>query len=224
MRDFWAPVFAILWKDLMLEARTKEVVTPILVFAFLVIIVFNFVFEPTAAVVVIVAPGVLWVSFTFAGVLGLNRTFAMEKERGGIDGLMLSPVGREQVYLGKMLSSFLFILAVEVVMFPVFGVLFNLPLLLPSLWLVAVLATLGFSAVGTVFSAMAVNTRAREIMLPVLFFPIVVPVIIAAVEATKVVLAGEPWSDVRRWLELTAAFDVIFLVVAAFTFEFVLGE
>ena len=224
MRDYLRPIATVLWKDLLLEVRTKEVVSPVLVFAFLVTVVFNFVFEPSAEVVAIVAPGVLWIGFTFAGTLGLSRAFALEKERGGIEGLMLCPVGREQIYLGKMLASFLFILAVELVMLPIFGVLFNLPLLLPWLWLVAVLATLGFSAVGTVFSAMAVNTRAREIMLPVLFFPIAVPVIIAAVEATRAVLAGEPWGDFRRWIELTAAFDAVFVAAAAATFEFVLGD
>ena len=224
MRGFFRPVVAVIWKDLLLEARTKEVVTPTLVFAFLVTVVFNFVFEPSAAVVAIVAPGVLWIAFTFAGTLGLNRAFALEKERGGIEGLMLCPVGREQIFLGKMTASFLFMLAVEAVMLPVFAVLFNLPLLLPGLWVVTVLATLGFSAVGTIFSAMAVNTRAREIMLPVLFFPIAVPVIIAAVETTRAVLAGDPWGDYRHWLGLTAAFDVVFVVVAAATFEFVLGE
>ncbi len=224
MRAYLRPIGAVLWKDLLLEARTKEVVTPVLVFAFLVTVVFNFVFEPSATTVAIVAPGVLWIAFTFAGTLGLNRAFALEKERGGIEGLMLCPVGREQLYLGKMLASFLFILAVELVMLPIFGVLFNLPLFLPWLWLVAVVATLGFSAVGTIFSAMAVNTRAREIMLPVLFFPIVVPVIIAAVEATRAILAGEPYGDFRRWVELTAAFDAVFVVAAAATFEFVLGD
>jgi heme exporter protein B len=224
VRAYLRPIGAVLWKDLLLEARTKEVVTPVLVFAFLVTVVFNFVFEPSATTVAIVAPGVLWIAFTFAGTLGLNRAFALEKERGGIEGLMLCPVGREQLYLGKMLASFLFILAVELVMLPIFGVLFNLPLFLPWLWLVAVVATLGFSAVGTIFSAMAVNTRAREIMLPVLFFPIVVPVIIAAVEATRAILAGEPYGDFRRWVELTAAFDAVFVVAAAATFEFVLGD
>ena len=224
MSDFWVPVLAILWKDLLLEIRTKEVVTPVLVFSLLVVVVFNFAFEPSAALVPIVAPGVLWVAFTFAGTLGLNRAFALERERGGIDGLMLAPVGREQLFLGKMLASFLFVLIVELVMLPVFGILFNLPLFLPGLWLVAVLSTLGFASVGTVFSAMAVNTRAREIMLPVLFFPIVVPVIIAAVEVTRALLAGDPWSEFAHWLGLTAAFDAVFLVVAGVTFDFVLGE
>lgn len=221
---WWTPVLAILWKDVLLESRTREMVMPILVFAFLVIVVFNFVIDPNPRLVAAVAPGVLWVAFTFAGMLGLNRSFAMEKERGGIEGLMLCPVGRDLVYLGKMLGTFLFILIVEFIMLPVFAAIFNLPLLEPGLWLITVLATFGFAAVGATFSAMAVNTRAREILLPILFFPIAVPVIIAAAEATRAVLAGDSFGDYSRWLQLMAAFDVVFVVIAALTFDFVLGE
>ncbi|MBI4233016.1 MAG: heme exporter protein CcmB [Chloroflexi bacterium] len=224
MRGFWRPVLAILWKDLLLEARTREVVVPVLVFALLIVVIFAFVFEPKPSLVAAVAPGVLWVSFTFAGVLGLNRTFSLEKEKGGIEGLMLSPVSRDVLFTGKLLSCTLSMLAVEVVMLPLFSMLFNLPLLLPPLWLVAALATLGFASVGVLFSAMAVNTRAREIMLPVLFFPVAVPVIIAAVEASGAILRGEGWGEFRRWLQLTAAFDMLFLVISALTFHFVLEE
>ncbi|MSP78497.1 MAG: heme ABC transporter permease CcmB [Dehalococcoidia bacterium] len=230
MKAYLSAIFTILWKDFLLEVRTKEVVTPILVFVFLVIITFNFAFEPTPALLAVVSAGTLWVSFTFAGVLGLNRTFAMEKEKGGLDGLLLTPVSRDALYFGKLLSAFFFMLAIEFVMLPVFGILFNLPLFLPSLWLLTVLTTLGFAAVGTVFSAMAVNMRAREVLLPVLFFPIVLPVIIAAVESTSAIFAGagagraEDWSEFARWLQLTAAFDAVFLVVSAALFQFVVQE
>jgi heme exporter protein B len=221
---WWTPVLAIIWKDVLLESRTREMVMPILVFAFLVIVVFNFVIDPNPTLVAAVAPGVLWVAFTFAGMLGLNRSFSMEKERGGIEGLMLCPVGRDLIYLGKMLGTFMFILIVEFIMLPVFAVLFNLPLFEPGLWLITVLATFGFASVGATFSAMAVNTRAREILLPILFFPIAVPVIIAAAEATRAVLAGDSFGDYSRWIQLMAAFDVVFVVIAALTFDFVLGE
>ena len=218
------PILAILWKDILLESRTREMVMPILVFSFLVIAVFNFVIDPKPALVAAVAPGVLWVAFTFAGMLGLNRSFAMEKEHGGIEGLMMSPVGRDLIYLGKMLGTFFFILVVELIMLPVFAAIFNLPLFEPGLLLITVLATFGFATVGATFSAMAVNTRAREILLPILFFPIAVPVIIAAAEATRAVLAGDSFGDYSRWLQLMAAFDVMFVVIAALTFDFVLGE
>ncbi len=222
--SWWAPILAILWKDVLLESRTREMVMPILVFSFLVIVVFNFVIDPKPALVTAVAPGVLWVAFTFAGMLGLNRTFSMEMEHGGIEGLMMCPVGRDLIYLGKMLGTFFFILVVELIMLPVFAAIFNLPLFEPGLWLITALATFGFATVGATFSAMAVNTRAREILLPILFFPIAVPVIIAATEATRAVLAGDSLGDYSRWLQLMAGFDVIFVVIAALTFDFVLGE
>ena len=222
--SWWTAILAVLWKDLLLEFRTREIVTPIVVFSLLVIVIFSFVLDPNPRLVAFVAPGALWVAFTFAGMLGLNRSFAMEKERGGMEGLLLSPVGRDALYFGKMLSAFLFMLAVEAVMLPVFSVVFNLPLAEPGLWLVVVLATLGFATVGTVFSAMAVNTRAREILLPVLFFPVAAPVIIAAAEATRAVYGGEAFADYSNWIGVIAAFDVIYAVVAAATFEFIVNE
>ena len=224
MRGYWGPVLAILWKDLLLEARTREVIVPVLLFAVLVVVVFNFAIEPRPALVAVVAPGVLWLAFVFAGAMGLTRTFALEKEDGGVEGLMLCPVGRDVLYVGKMLGSLVFLLVVEALTLPVFAALFNLPIWQPELWLLVLLATIGLSAVGTAFSAMAVNTRAREVLLPVLFFPVLVPVIIAAVEATGAIIEGDAWSGYSRWLGLIAAFDVIFLVIGAITFDYVLGE
>ena len=221
---WWTPIIAVLWKDLLLESRTRETIMPILVFSLLVIVIFSFVLDPNPRLVASVAPGALWVAFTFAGVLGLNRSFALEKERGGMEGLLLSPTGRDLLYFGKMLGAFLFMLAVELVMLPAFSVMFNLPLVQPGLWLIVALATFGFAAVGTAFSAMAVNTRAREILLPVLFFPVAAPVIIAAAEATRAVFAGDSFADYSRWVQLIIAFDVIFAVVAAATFEFIVSE
>ena len=224
MSLFWRATLAILWKDVLLEVRTKDIITSLLVFAILVMVIFNFAFRPTAAVVALVAPGVLWVAFTFAGVLGLNRTFVLEKDRGSMEGLMLAPVGRDAIYVGKLLGSFLFMLVVEALMLPVFTGLFNVPLWHVEFLLMLVLATLGFAAVGTVFSAIAVNTRSREIMLPILFFPIVLPVVIGAVQSSSAVLDGESWSAISRWLQLVIAFDVIFLVVSSLVFEYVLEE
>ena len=221
---WWVPILTILWKDVLLEIRTKETVIPILVFSFLVIIVFNFVMDPNPALVEAVAPGVLWVAFTFAGLLGLSRSFAMEKEQGCIEGLMMCPVGRDLLYLGKMLGTFLFVLLVELLMLPVFAVVFNIPLFEPGLWLITVLATFGFASVGAIFSAIAINTKAKEVLLPILFFPIAAPVIIAAAEATRAVLAGDSIGDYSRWLQLMAAFDVMFVVIASITFDFILGE
>ena len=224
MRSFLRPIVALLWKDILLETRTKDIVVAVLVFSLLVIVVFNFAIEPTPRLVGLIAPGVLWVAFVFGGVLGMTRSFALEKESGNLHGLMLAPVGRDAIFFGKMLANFLFMLLVEAVVFPVFAVLYNLSLASPGLVPVAVLATLGISTVGTVFSAMAANTRAREVMLPLLFFPVALPVIMAAVEASGVVLGDAGLGETARWLSLLAAFDAIFLVVCPFAFHLVVED
>ena len=220
MKKFLTKVLAILWKDILSELRTKDIVVSVLVFALLVIVIFNFAFKPER--VEPVAAGVLWVALTFAGVLGLSRSFVMEK--GCLEGLMLCPVDREVIYLGKMLASVSFMLIVAAIILPIFFILFNLPIFLPKLVLIVVLATIGFATVGTLFSALAVNTKAREVMLPILFLPMVVPVIIAAVEASAIVLQGGAWGSLSPWLQLIAVFNVIFLVVSATVFKFVIEE
>ena len=172
----------------------------------------------------LVVPGILWVAFTFAGVLGFNRSFILEKGKGSLDGLLLCPVSRDVIYLGKLVGTFLFMIVVEALLLPVFAVLYDFSLFIPELLLIAALATLGFSAVGTLFSAMAVNTRSRETMLPLLLLPMTVPVIIAAVEATGVILDGDSFGELARWWQLLLAFDVIFLVLSSLLFGAVLEE
>ena len=224
MRSYLGAVWAIVRKDVMLELRTKDFVVSVFVFSLLVILIFSFAIEPTPQVAERVAPGVLWTAFIFGGVLGLTRSFALERDGGNLHGLLLAPVPRDAVYLGKMLAAFLFMMVVEVLVYPVFGVIFDLPLLQPELIAVAMLATLGIAAVGTLFSAMAVNTRAREVMLPLLFLPAVVPVVIAAVEASAAALGGGSAGEVLRWLPLLAAYDAVFVVACAFAFHFVVEE
>ena len=219
----WPPL-AVVWKDVVLETRTKDTVVSVFVFALLVIVVFNFALNPTPQSVGLVAPGILWVAFTFGGVLGLTRTFAVERERGGMQGLLLTPVGRDEIYLGKVLSIFVLMIAVEVVTFPIFAVIYDLPLLAPGFIPVAVLATVGIAAVGTLFSAMAVNTRAREVMLPLLFLPIAVPVVVAAVEASGPALAADPWGGALPWLPILAVYDAVFLVVCSLAFGYVVQD
>ena len=230
MKDFLCQVFTILWKDILFELRTRDTITAVLVFALLVIVIFNFAFEPEASTMLIVAPGVLWVSFIFAGVLSLNRTFVLEKEKGCLEGLMLCPVSREAIYTGKMLSSLIFMLTIEAIILPVFFVLFNLSVPIPmyifvaEIGLVTLLTTIGFATVGTLFSAMSANTKAREVMLPILLFPVVSPIIIAAVESTGIILEGGYWGDFSSWLGILVAFDAIFLAVSPLAFEFVIQE
>ena len=222
MKTSMLAVLAILWKDVVLELRTRDIVVSALVFALLVIVVFNFAVTPTPQTVAFVAPGILWIAFTFGGVLGLNRSMALERESGGLHGLMLAPISRDLIFFGKMLGSFFFMLLVEAATFPVFAVLYNFSLLLPGLIPVAVLATLAIATVGTLFSAIAANTRSREVMLPLLFFPVLVPAVIAAVEATTAVIQGG--SPFERWIPFLVAFDALFLVVCPFAFHLVVEE
>ncbi len=222
--SFWRKVVAITWKDALSEMRTREIVFSVLVFTLLVIVIFNFAFGASQEMMVLVAPGILWVTFAFAGVLSLNRSFIPEKEQGCLEGLMVCPISREVIYVGKLLGSLLFMLIIEAIALPIFAFLFNLPVLSLQLVTITFLATVGFVAVGTLFSALAVNTKAREMVLPILFLPIIVPVIICAVKATGLALSGESWSSLSPWLQIIGAFDAIFLVVSFLVFAFVIEE
>ncbi len=222
--SFWRKVFAIAGKDVLAELRSREIITSVLVFAVLVLVIFNFAFTADRETMLQLAPGVLWVAFTFAGVLALNRAFIPEKEENCLEGLMACPVSREVIYTGKMLGSLVFLLMVEVVVLPVFALFFNVPVLTLPVIVITLMATLGFVAVGTLFSAIAVNTRAREMVLPILFLPVVSPVIICAVEASARALSGGGWGDLVSWLGVIVAFDAIFLTVPFLIFGYVIEE
>ncbi|MFH1651849.1 MAG: heme exporter protein CcmB [Chloroflexota bacterium] len=221
---FWQQALAITWKDILSELRTKEVVSSVGVFALLALVIFNFAFGADLETLRIVAPGILWSTFAFSGILSLNRAFSQEKEENCLEGLMVCPISRETIYVGKMLGSFIFMLVIAAVVLPVFTFLFNLLVATPQLITITVLTTFGFAAVGTLFAALAVNTKAREMVLPILFLPIVVPLIIAAVRASALALAGETWSGIGAYLRLIVAFDVIFAVVAFLVFSYVIEE
>jgi heme exporter protein B len=221
---FWNNVLAITRKDLIAEFRAREIIVSVLMFTLLVIIIFNFAFGNTQDVMTLTAPGMLWITFAFAGVLSLNRSFIVEKEEGCLEGLMVCPVSREVIYAGKMLASLVFMVIIEIVSLPIFAFLFNLEVLNIQIAAVTFLATLGFVACGTLFSALAVKTKARELVLPILFLPIVVPVIISAIKASGVALTGGSWSDMSGWLFIILAFDAIFLVISFWIFNFVIEE
>lgn len=221
---FWRHALTITWKDTISEMRTKEIISAVLVFTLLVIVIFNFAFAASQQIMTLVAPGILWVTFAFAGVLSLNRSFLPETEQGCLEGLMACPISREVIYVGKMLGSLLFMLIIEAIALPIFAFLFNLPVFSLQLITVTILTTIGFVAVGTLFSALAVNTKAREMVLPILFLPVVVPIIISAVNASGLALSGEPWASLLTWLQIIVAFDAIFLVVSFLIFAFVIEE
>lgn len=223
---FWEQIGAILWKDIRYELRSKQTWLGMGMFALLVLVIFNFTYDLRSDIVLSVAPGALWVAFIFASLLGLGRTVAAEREVGSLDRLLLTPVDRKAIYLAKLLGNLLFIGVVEIVALPVFALLFNLPLLqggsLLMLIVVALLGALGIAAVGTLFSVMTALTRARELLLPVLIFPLIVPVVISAVRATTLIFA--PSATEPPWLSLLIVFDVIFVSVSTLLFQYVVEE
>ncbi len=224
-RSYLRKILAIVGKDVATEIRTKEMMSAMFVFSLLIIFIFNFTFDLRAENVRTLAPGVLWVAIAFAGMLGLSRSFILERDKGVLDGLLLAPVDRSAIYFGKMLGNVLFISSVEIVILPVFVILFNQSLAsLPKLSGVVLLGTIGLAGVGTLFSAMAVHTRAREVLLPIMLFPVIVPVILAAVRLTAAILDQNPLGEVSHWLTLLVAFDVIFIATSFMLFEFVVEE
>jgi heme exporter protein B len=217
-------ILAVLWKDLSAELRGREMLSAMLVFALLVILVFNFALELDTKTRANVTSGVLWVTFAFAGTLGLNRSMAMEKDRGCLDGLLLAPVDRSAIYFGKALSNLVFMLVVEAIVLPVYSLLYNTNLFKPGLILVILLGSIGYVAVGTLLAAMAVQTRTRDILLPILLFPVVIPVLIAAVKASSGFLQGIAMADIWPWLNLLIVYDVIFTAVAFMVFDYIVEE
>jgi len=225
-RRFFGQLRTLIWKDLLVEARGRETVLAGAVFALLVLVIFNFAFDLRVENVAAVAPGILWVTITFVGVLSLGRAFARERDRRTLDGLLLAPVDRSALYLAKVLTSIASMLVVEVVALPVFVGLFNLSVDLPLLVLALVLGTIGLAGVGTLFAAIAAHTRAREVLLPLLLFPIQVPVILATVKSTGAAIRvpGLDPPEIGQWLGLLIAFDALFLGLSVLLFDYAIEE
>jgi heme exporter protein B len=223
-RNFLQALTAVIWKDLAAELRSRELLSAMLVFALLVILIFNFALELDAQARATITSGVLWVTFSFAGTLGLNRSMAMEKDRGCLDGLLLAPVDRSAIYFGKAVGNLIFMFIVEAIVLPVYSVLYNINLFKPGLLLVILLGSIGYVAVGTLLSSMAVQTRTRDILLPILLFPLVIPVLIAAVRASNGFLQGIEMVEIMPWINLLIVYDIIFTAIAFMVFDYVVEE
>lgn len=219
-----AQVAAVLRKDMVLELRRRELVISTLVFSLLALVVFNFAFDLRVSSLAAVGPGALWVAVFFAGMLNIGRTVAVEKERGAWEGLLLAPLEPGALYLAKLLGNILFMLAVQLVLLPAFAALYNLAVLRLDVVWVVFLGVVGFAAVGTLFSALLANSRAREVMLPVLLFPILIPVVIATVRATGDLLAPSPGMGSAPWTALLFTFDVLFIIGGYLLFDTVLED
>jgi heme exporter protein B len=224
VKAYFRALWAIVWKDLAAELRSRELLSAMLVFALLVIIIFNFALELDAKTRSSVTSGVLWVTFAFAGTLGLNRSMAMEKDRGCLDGLLLAPVDRSSIYFGKMLGNLFFMFIVEAIVLPIYSILYNTNLFNLGLIIVTLLGSIGYVAVGTLLASMAVQTRTRDVLLPILLFPIIIPVFIASVKASSGFLTHIEMSEIWPWLNLLIVYDVVFIAIAFMVFDYVVEE
>lgn len=226
MTSFWAAALAVAAKDVKIEWRTKTAFASAIVFAVLVLAVFYFARDPTAVAAVDIAPGALWVTFTFAAMLGLNRAFLLERENRALDGLLLAPIEPSAIFVGKLLGNLAFVGVVEAVSLPLFILFYDLPIWrqLPALIMVIAMATVAFVAVGTLLSSMVVRTRFAELMLPILLLPFLIPPVVGAVQLTSRILSERPLSDLAGWLKLLGSFDVIFVILCFFLFEATLDE
>ncbi len=219
-------IAAIVWKDFVTELKTRELLSAMFIFALLVILIFIFSINLSIVKASEVGPGILWVAFLFAGTIGLNRSFMLEKENGCLMGLMLVPADRTAIYFGKLISNLIFLSIMELFILPLFMIFFNIDLLshLGPLLVVVFLGTLGFCALGTLLSSLSSNLKTREIMLPILLYPLLIPIVIGAVRMTGQILDGIELFDMMKWIGLTASFDIIYIGVSIMTIDHILEE
>jgi len=213
-------------KDLAIEFRTRSAFLSALVLSLLAIVIFYFAWDPTAVAPAVLAPGVLWVTFTFSGLLGLHRSFGVESADGAMDALLVAPVPREAIFLGKALANLAFVLGVQAVSLPALALFYNLPVgsAAAPLAAVLVLAAIGLVAIGTLFAGVAANSRLAELLLPVLALPFFVPVVMPAAQATARLLAGRPLAETMDWLRILIAFDLVFCWACMVVFPHTLDD
>lgn len=223
--NYFRAIFSIVKKDALMEWRSKEAVNSMLVFALLVTIVFSFIFEPGSDTKGEVVGGIFWIAVIFSGLLGLNKSMVSEIQGGNLEALLLSPVERSAIFFGKFLSNMLFMLFMEAILIPLFTVFYDVNIIeRPEVILVIFLATYGFCLIGTLFSIISVKTKTREIMLPLMLLPIMVPVILGAILSTNVFIGGEPSENAGNWITLIASFDVIFTAIIFAIFGLIIEE
>lgn len=226
MGEFLRGAFAIAAKDIRAEHRSKTALVSALAFAALTLVIFNFARDAASLSREALAPSVLWITFAFSGVIALNRSFSLERENAALDGLLMAPVSRGALFLGKYSANLAFVFTVEAVTLPLFVLFFGVDIgrIVGSLVVVAILATAGFVAVGTVFSAMTVRTRYAELMLPLLLLPFMLPPVTWAVQATVRLLSGRPASEIVGWIRLLGYYDLVFVTVCLLVFPPLMDE
>ena len=217
-------IWALTLKELRIESRNRDIAIAIVMFASLVIAIFAIAIEPTSINAIETGPGVLWAAITFAGVVGLTRATSHELENDAVGALMMAPVSRDLLFIGKSIGNFLFLSVATVIVFVVFTFMFNLPVFRAEILLVALLSAIGFSSVGTLFSSLTFRVRAREVLLPMLFLPSISPLLFAAIRVTAAAASGESWSASIPWLQLAVVYDVVFVTASALLFGYVLDD
>lgn len=219
-------VGAVAWKDLTTERRSKANFNAVVFLAALMLLMFGFALGPDTASLRTAAAGILWLTVIFSGNLAFHRSYQVELEGGALESLLLYPGARSSIFLGKLIANLVFVLMVEVILVPLAIILYDIPLT-GTLWMVLwvlLLGTLGFVTLGTFYGSMASRSRAREVLLPLLLFPMLIPVLVGAVEATSSLMAGDAMGDSGRWIQLLLAFDIIFLGASILAFGAVIEE
>ena len=217
-------MFVIVRKDFLLEIRSRDVVLPVFIFSFLVVVTFNFALESTPSTANLVVPGILWVSVLFGAMVGFGRMFLSESELGAFQGLLTAPIGRDVIFFGKVISNVLFLLLIELILLPILMVLFNVTLSPLDMLYVSIPALFGISLSGMLFAAISMKMRAKEVMLPILFLPVVVPIILGAVESTYGVMNGNDLDEFFKWIILMIGFDLIYCVLGPVSFTMIVED
>lgn len=221
---FFRVVLSIIRKDFQAELRSRELIGSMGLFALLAVMVFSFALELDRLARIESISGVLWVTIVFASILGLNRSMAMERDQGNLDALLIAPINRAAIFVGKLVGNFVFTLVIGLVLLPLMTILYNVSLFHPLLIVVLLLGTLGFTTLGTLLAAMTVQTRAREALLPIVMMPVILPLLLAAVNASTGILNASPQNDWAQWTQILVVLDVIYLIICFLLFEYIVEE
>ncbi|MBA31219.1 MAG: heme ABC transporter permease CcmB [Chloroflexi bacterium] len=216
MKNSLITIFNIAKKDLLIEFRNKDVILSISGFATIIIFIFSFAFDVGSSFSSSTAGGILWSSISFASIIGINRSFMIENENNTLEGLLMAPISRDIIYLGKMIGNFIFITISEIVILPIFAILFNFSILSFEFITCCLLANIGLSVIGTLFASLSIKVRAREVLLPMLFLPCIIPILFASIEATSLIFEQKSWGELFTWFQITIAFNLIFLIFSLF--------
>ena len=224
MKQFFNAVLGIFWKDLQAESRTREIFGAMLVFALTIILIFVFAFDLSVEMRQKAAAGVIWVTLCFAGTISINRSMALEKDREGFDGLLLAPVDRTAIYIGKVMVNWVYLLITAAIILPVYSLFNNTNLLSWAALGIVLLGTFGYILVGTLLSTISLHLRARDMLLPVLLFPVIIPLLLAAVRATTILFLGGSSEELSTWILLLVGYDLLFASIGVLVFDRIIEE